>query len=112
MINITIQRDGSHEIQSMELRGHAGFAEYGQDIVCAAVSSLSIHTVNTLIGLAHIELDVEVDDVEGGYLRIQLPDTLTEQQQHDAKLLLDGLVQSFVQLQEEHKENITIKESH
>ena len=30
------------------MEGHAGFAAYGNDIVCAAVSALVINTVNSI----------------------------------------------------------------
>ncbi len=36
------------------MEGHAGFAEEGEDIVCAAVSSAAYLTVNTLTEVRHI----------------------------------------------------------
>ena len=51
MIQVTIFRDSTEDgdvYTGVELLGHAGFAQSGQDIVCAAVSALIITTVNSL----------------------------------------------------------------
>ena len=41
----------SGEYFSFSVSGHAGYAEAGRDIVCAAVSMLVINTANALDGL-------------------------------------------------------------
>ena len=47
MICITVtESDG--EYISVESNGHAGYAEEGQDIICAAVSALIVNTVNSV----------------------------------------------------------------
>ena len=47
MICITVtESDG--EYISVESDGHAGYAEEGQDIICAAVSALIVNTVNSV----------------------------------------------------------------
>ncbi|MFR1298730.1 MAG: ribosomal-processing cysteine protease Prp [Blautia massiliensis (ex Durand et al. 2017)] len=47
MITIKVRKkNGSYE--EFISKGHAGYAEAGQDIVCAAVSALIITTVNSL----------------------------------------------------------------
>ncbi len=51
-----------------EISGHAGYADYGQDIVCASVSVLAIHTANALDELTDNEMDIEMD--EDGYLKV------------------------------------------
>lgn len=49
MINITIiEEDESGLINKFIVEGHAGYAEKGKDIVCAAVSSLVIATVRAI----------------------------------------------------------------
>ena len=48
MINITVKKRNGISIWILLSRGHAGYAEEGQDIVCAAVSALIINTVNSL----------------------------------------------------------------
>ena len=59
MINITVKKRNGSYLDFLS-RGHAGYAEEGQDIVCAAVSALIITTVNSLD--AFTEEKIEVGD--------------------------------------------------
>ena len=72
MIKGSFKRTGSGRIVSFELTGHAEAGPYGSDVVCAAVSALAISTVNGIDALAGFEPIVEVDDVEGGYLYVEM----------------------------------------
>lgn len=51
-----------------EISGHADFAEYGQDIVCAAVSVLSINTTNAIEILTDNTITSTTHD--DGYLKV------------------------------------------
>ena len=49
MIKIIIKRDvSSQKIISIEVKGHANSAEYGKDLVCAAVSTVMTGGMNAL----------------------------------------------------------------
>lgn len=48
MIQVTIYQNTSEQYLGFRIEGHAGFAAYGNDIVCAAVSVLVINTVNSI----------------------------------------------------------------
>lgn len=65
MTNIIIYRDGHGQFKGFEMMGHAGQAEYGQDIVCASMSVLAINTVNSLEQLTRDKLEVETDEQIG-----------------------------------------------
>lgn len=107
MINIQFIRKQS-TIVSVELSGHADSGPYGYDIVCAAVSALTIGTVNSLIALADISLDIQANNEEGGYLTFKLPEKLTEKQMEQAQLLLDSLYLSLSSTEEEYGEHMAI----
>lgn len=51
------------------LKGHAGAAECGQDIVCAAVSSAAYMAVNTMTEILGAEVTADVRD---GFMKISL----------------------------------------
>ena len=74
-------------IVGFESEGHAGYADSGYDIVCAAVSALLITCVNGLESVVSIAPAVRQND-EAGYLKAELPDRLDEAQLHDAGLVL------------------------
>lgn len=76
---------------SFEISGHANYAEHGQDIVCAAVSALSITTVNNFERLAQFQPIVDIDEQNGGYLYVELPADLNDKQQAIAQLLMRQL---------------------
>ena len=46
MIDVKIFQTPSGEYTGFQMSGHAGYAEYGQDIVCAAVSVLVINAID------------------------------------------------------------------
>ncbi|KRM07740.1 MAG: ribosomal-processing cysteine protease Prp [Liquorilactobacillus ghanensis] len=75
------------KLSGFELTGHADAGEYGQDIVCAAVSALAISTVNGLERLTGADLAVEQDEQNGGFLAVVLKDP----DNSAAQLLLQNL---------------------
>ena len=68
-------------------KGHTGYAEEGEDIVCAAVSSVVQTAVLGLMRLAGIDVEYKVDEKEG-FLSATLPEKITAAQRHDADLIL------------------------
>ncbi len=53
------------KIAGFYISGHAQFAEYGQDIVCAAVSVLSINTVNSIQEFTDTHFTCETSEKDG-----------------------------------------------
>ncbi|GAF36033.1 ribosomal-processing cysteine protease Prp [Lentilactobacillus farraginis] len=87
MIKATIHHYKGH-VAGFTITGHADAGEYGQDIVCSAVSVLSITTVNGLQEVVGLDVDVDSDEKNGGYLSVEIPVTTnsTKQLQSDAVL--------------------------
>ena len=50
------------QITGFSVRGHAGLAPAGEDILCAAVSSAAYMTANTLTDVCCLPCDVTVSD--------------------------------------------------
>ena len=72
MIDISIEKKGA-AFRRLTFDGHAGFADYGSDIVCASVSVLVINAVNSVEAFTDDRLQVE-SDAERGYIDIRLPE--------------------------------------
>ncbi len=53
------------EYRGFECHGHSGFAEEGDDIVCAAISVLTFNTVNSIDYLTDDEISVTTNEKEG-----------------------------------------------
>ena len=64
MIRIVFLEEGDRLI-GFEARGHAGYAEYGADIVCAAVSGILITAANGLEKVACAPTRTQQDDDTG-----------------------------------------------
>lgn len=71
----------------VECLGHSGYAEEGEDIVCAALSSIVQTAVLGLMGVVGINIGYETDE-EKGYLKAILPKTMTKADEHDADVIL------------------------
>lgn len=48
MIDVTMYQNAAGATVGFRMKGHADYAAYGQDIVCAAVSALVINTINSV----------------------------------------------------------------
>ena len=48
MTRVTIYKNKLSEYTGVDLIGHAGYAEAGEDIVCSAISVLVINTINSI----------------------------------------------------------------
>ena len=85
MISVTILKNGE-EYRGFISEGHAGYAEEGYDIICAAVSVLTINAVNSLEELTEDEFQAE-QSPDGGYLKL----TFTGSVSKEAELLMKSL---------------------
>jgi hypothetical protein len=69
VLAVTFYRDSRNRLSSFFASGHAGFDDYGSDIVCAAVSGI---LQAARLGLeAHLGLELETTEMEPGNMRIR-----------------------------------------
>ena len=72
MIQVEIIRDASKAYVGFSIKGHAGYAEHGQDIICAAVSVLAQNTVNSIEQFTDDTFSGEIDEKTGS-LAVSFP---------------------------------------
>lgn len=65
MTKVTIYRNEFKECVGFRAYGHAGCGEAGQDIVCAAISVLTINTINAIEAFTEEKFSVASDEEEG-----------------------------------------------
>ncbi len=87
MTEIIIGKDRGGAYREVTCMGHAGYAAYGRDIVCASVSVLVINTINALTELAGEDLETTVQE-EKGLIRCRFHSPLQER----SVFLLDAMV--------------------
>ncbi len=107
MTNIKIFRNDGN-ITCVSCMGHSGYAERGEDIVCAGVSSLVQTAVLGLLMVAKVNVDLTRDD-EDGYLKAKLPNSLTEAEQHDCQVILNTMLCGLSDLRETYSDFINLE---
>ena len=103
MIRVTIYQNSEQKILGFAMQGHAGYAESGSDIVCAAVSVLAQNTVNSIEQFTEDRFTVDVDEQMGG-----LDFKIEPGYSKETALLLNSLILGLQGIEEEYMEYIDV----
>lgn len=90
MIRAIFYQDENNIYYKFELRGHAGFLEYGNDIVCAAVSILAVNTVNSIETFTK-DTCIMSEKEKNGILKYEITSTVSSKSQLLLRSFLLGL---------------------
>ena len=108
MTTVAFHLEGSR-IVGFEVKGHSGYAQEGEDIVCAAITSavrLTECAINDVLGL---EASVKVREKDAS-ITLKLPAKLGQTNESTCQALLTALMVHFVQLAEEYPDYISVLE--
>ena len=109
MTTVTVHTEGS-AITGFDAKGHSGFAQEGEDIVCAAITSavrLVECTVNDVMGLCAAVKVREKD----AFISLRLPGGLSAQADSTCQALLTGLMVYLTELHDEYPDYIEVLEA-
>ncbi len=87
--------------KSVQVLGHAMYDEYGKDIVCSAVSSIVITTVNAILSLDSKSITYLASN-KGLSIKILKEDRITQ-------TLIRNMIRMLKELETKYKENIIVK---
>lgn len=87
MTTITFYRKADGEITGFDVYDHAGYADEGSDILCAAISVLTINTINSIEEFTEDGFDTEEDEANA---RISF--RIEENHSEAAELLLQSFL--------------------
>ena len=87
----------SDDFEGFQVSGHAGYADSGYDIICAAVSVLTVNTANSIETLTGDRIE---DYEEDGFLSCTFPDGLSE----GGRLLMNSMVLGLRQIEANYDE--------
>ena len=93
MTTVQVWRD-ENGVTGLKVKGHAGYAEEGSDIVCAAASILITTCANALESVAGVTPVLKVVE-EPALIAVSLPEDLSPEQDHDARIILNTCMQGF-----------------
>ena len=102
MISVTISVDSEHCYQGIDLLGHAGFADdyqEGQELVCAAVSTLVVNMAHSVEQFTDVVVEAEAEEEKGGFSF-----RFTSGISAESKLLMNSLVFGLQNIEEDYGE--------
>ena len=104
MIQAVFEKAEDGELRSAEITGQAGSGEYGFDVVCASVSTLAINFINSIEKFAGYEPILELNEEEGGYLRVEIPMDIPPHQREMTQLFFESFFLGMANLSENSSE--------
>ncbi len=108
MTEVVFFKNGNN-IVKVSCSGHTGYAEYGSDIVCSALSSIVQSTALGLRKVIGIKLKVTRNDKKGEYC-MELPKHLDADTMASSQVLLSTLLLSVRDLADGYSEFIKLEE--
>ena len=91
---------GNRQLAGFEIKGHADFADIGEDIVCASVSSAAFMAANTVTEIIGADADAAVND---GAMTLLVKETCER-----TETVLKGLELHLTELSKQYPDNIKI----
>ena len=107
MTEIKIFRDKSANIVKGELLGHTDYAQSGEDIVCASISSVLFMALNGVENVLNTCFGYETGD---GYAMFVLPDDLDDNKRKEINILLDSMYLYMKEISLQYPDNVRITE--
>ena len=99
MITVKIEKEHGY-YKSVSVLGHAMYDDYGKDIVCSAVSSIVITTVNAILSLDKESISYMVSK-KGLNIKIL-------KQKRVTNVLIHNMIRMLKELEKKYQENIKI----
>ena len=94
MVKVEVTKD------CISLLGHANFADYGEDIVCASISSIVMTTVEGIAKIDELAIDIKQTDNQLDII-INKHDSITN-------ILIDNMLTLLNELVKKYPQNINI----
>lgn len=107
MIAINVVRDNK-EIKKIEVSGHSGYEEAGKDIVCSAVSTSMILTINLLEKL-NVNFKCDSDE-KIPLISLNIVSTNSIDDMKIINTILENLIDTFKEIQNQYKKYLKIYE--
>lgn len=100
MISVSITKDNA-KYKKVVVSGHALYDDYGKDIVCSAVSSITTTTINGILSLDKDSLSYEVNE-DGLKIIINSDDNVTQ-------TLIQNMINLLRELESNYPANVKVK---
>jgi len=99
MIQVKIKTE-KEQVKNITVSGHAGYGVSGTDIVCAAVSSILITSINAIL---RIDMDAIQYEEKDGFISVEIL-----KQEQVVQILIENLIDLLTELQNDYQKYIKI----
>lgn len=89
-----------NKIVNVSIKGHANYKDYGNDIVCASVSSIALCTVNAIYSFNDKSIDVKENS---GSL-----DITVMEEDNITMILLNNMIRCLADIEKDYPSNIKL----
>ena len=103
MTKIRFYRNQQGQYLGFQTVGHAGYAQEGEDIVCAGISALVVNALNSIEKFTKDTQVIETDEAHG-VIRMKITGTRSK----EAQLLLKSLHLGLTGIESEHGRYIKV----
>lgn len=111
MTRVIVYKNKRGSIIGYRVDGHAGYDEFGRDIVCAAISVLSqtaLIALNEVCGIDEGDIKYYIDENKG-HLSVTIPDDLTKEKRLKADIVFETMIVGIKGLLEEYSDYLTLE---
>ncbi len=94
-----VSSDGA--VSGFHISGHAGMAEYGEDVLCAFVSSAAYMAANTITDVIRADAQAEACD---GHMKV----TAAEKDLVSCQVIFEGLKLHLLETEKQYPEHLKV----
>ncbi len=107
MVKAKITRTDTR-VTEVVIKGHSGYAKYGKDIVCSAISSIVQTALLGVIDVSNSKVDYVVG--EEGYLKFSVPEPTSEVESIQQEAILRTMILGLRDLEKGYKPYLELEE--
>lgn len=106
MVKVELVKDRKDVVKSFRVEGHTGYADHGQDIICAGISAI---TQTALVGLLNYLEKKPVYEREGGLLTCTLGSDLSDDDALKAQVILGTMEMGLREIEFQYQDFIEMR---
>ncbi len=109
MTKVSYIRNAGGAIESFRSIGHSFFSP-GDDIVCAAISALTVATINGITEVVGVHIRDKHLIIDDGFIQVHIPIIKDKIKEKQVQVLLETMVLALENLEADNKGFVSVKE--
>ncbi|MEG1500241.1 MAG: ribosomal-processing cysteine protease Prp [Clostridia bacterium] len=98
----------NHMIVGFECSGHTGYAEEGSDIVCSAVSAITLTACLGIVEVCKIDAFIDKNDNKG-YLKLLIATNVEAEKLAKAQIVFETMFKGLQEIENDFKKYIKLE---